>query len=427
MTKTHLARIWDFCVKPRAGIIALTSVLTLVVIATVAAQAQTYTVLYKFTGGSDGYGPAAGLIMDPAGNLYGTTEYGGSADDGTVFQVKRMGSEWVLNSLYSFTNVRDGESPLARVTFGPDGSLYGTASYGGGRFGGTVFRLTPPSSFCGNVPCWWNISVLHSFSYGNGDGAYPATDLVFDSQGNIFGTTDMGGGGYEGGTVFELSPTRGGDWNETILHSFGRCDGAAPAGSLVFDASGNLYGTTSSGGDSCANGTVYKLTPTMDGWQETQIHRFPYPLGDQYGDSPLGGVILDRAGNLYGTTAYGGAGDAGTVFMATSGSGGWTLDLLHNFSRSRLRGLEGPVASLTMDAAGNLYGTDQFGGVYGWGSVFKMTRSGDAWTFTTLHSFTSGNDGRWPLGNVILDSQGNVYGTTYSGGECCGVVFEINQ
>jgi hypothetical protein len=253
---------------------------------------------------------------------------------------------------------------------------------------------------------------------------------VFDSHGNVFGTTDIGGGGEGGGCcgmVFELSPTTGGEWHETVVHNFDGCDGSGPAGSLVFDTSGNLYGTTAAGTGSCADGSFYELTPVADGWQETVIQRFPFPAGDQYGLSPLGGVIVDQAGKLYGTTAYGGAGEAGIVFMATSGSGGWMLDLLHDFSKGRPFISAGPAASLAMDATGNLYGTNQFGGAYGWGSVFKMTRSGEGWTYATLHSFTGGDDGLMPLGNVILDSHGNLYGTAYGGGSCCGVVFEISQ
>jgi uncharacterized repeat protein (TIGR03803 family) len=346
MNKRHLARLWDSCAKVRAGIIALTTVITLSVIAAQVAKAQTFSVLHNFTGRADGYGPTAGVTMDRAGNLYGTTEYGGGPDDGTVFQLKHTSSGWVLNSLYSFTNGADGENPVARVTLGPDGSLYGTTSSGGSEFVGTVFKLRPPSHFCGPGMCPWNISVLHTFSLGSGDGGFPATEPVFDRQGNLFGTTNIGGSGGCCGTVYELGPMAGGGWSETVIHSFNGCDGAEPTGSVVFDTSGNLYGTTDSGGNSCATGTIYQLAPLGSGWQEKVVHLFPYPAGDQYGVAPIGGVIVDEAGTLYGTTAYGGGGKSGTVFKATPSGGTWTLDLLHNFAVGRPLGQEGPVASL---------------------------------------------------------------------------------
>ncbi|MGA2370938.1 MAG: choice-of-anchor tandem repeat GloVer-containing protein [Candidatus Korobacteraceae bacterium] len=422
--KGHLARPGDFYIRVRARIVALTIVMTLSVIAAQVAQAQTFSVLYSFTGGADGYGPAAGLTMDANGNLYGTTEYGGSLDDGAVFQLKHGLSSWVLNSLYSFTNGNDGENPEARVIFGPDGSLYGTASSGGSGAVGTVFNLRPSPNFCRSTVCPWNISVLYSFSLLDGGGGTPVTEPVFDHLGNLFGTTILGGPD-EAGIVYELSPMAGGGWNETVIHTFGGCDGAAPMGSLVFDASGNLYGTTYGGDGSCADGTVYQLTPAGSGWQETQIHRFPFPNGDQYGLGPIGGVIVDPSGTLYGTTPYGGGGEGGTIFNATLSGGSWMLGLLHDLGSGLPLAEVGPVASLAMDTMGNLYGTTRSQGAYRSGSVFKLSRSGSSWTFSTLHDFTGGADGWRPLSNLIFDSNGNLYGTTYGGGECCGVVFEI--
>jgi uncharacterized repeat protein (TIGR03803 family) len=242
----------------------------------------------------------------------------------------------------------------------------------------------------------------------------------------LYGTTVDGGGVTSYGTVFELTPSAGGVWTETVLHTFAYSgtDGYTPLAGLVFDASGNLYGTTVNGG-AYKYGTVFELTPTAGGgWTETVLHSFNNKGTDGYW--PYASLILDASGNLYGTTLNGGTSNVGTVFELTpTAGGGWTETVLHNF-----RGKDGynPNSSLIFDAAGNLYGTTVKGGHYGYGTVFELTpTAGGIWAETLLHSFNNnGTDGYWPYAGLIFDAVGNLYGTSYLGGaHGFGTVFEI--
>jgi uncharacterized repeat protein (TIGR03803 family) len=400
------------------------------------AQAQTYRVIYNFTGGQDGADPRAGLTIDRAGNLYGTaygTAYLG-AGAGTVYQLKRNGSSWTFNSLYSFTGGSDGGNPLARVILGPYGALYGTTPFGGNPschdpLGcGTVFKLRPSPTACKTLPCPWTETVLHTF-LGSDDGSTPGFgDLLFDQTGNIYGTTS-GGGAYGGGTVYELTPS-GGGWTESVLYSFGGgSDGNTPWGGVILDNAGNLYGTTGAGGLSNA-GTVFQLVHSMR-WTENILRSFAY--GSDGGDHPFAGLIIDQSGNLYGATQEGGSGSGGTVFELSPSGGGWTFSLLYSIRGGGINC--GPSGSLVMDGAGNLYGTTVCDGRYGYGSVFKLTPSRPYWTYTSLHDFCAGgppcSDGTGPISNVVFDANGNLYGTAEAGGSgtaCqggCGIVWEI--
>jgi uncharacterized repeat protein (TIGR03803 family) len=240
---------------------------------TVFAQAQTYTVLHYFTGGGDGSEPVAGLTLAGAGNFYGATAYGGSAGSGTVFNLRQAGSGWILTTLYNYQGGYDGAEPEAPPAIGPDGSLYGT-TYEGGPSGcvigcGTVYKLTPPANSCRSASCPWTKTVVHSFqSSSRTDGAFPGYGkLIFDQAGNLYGTTS-GGGANGFGTVFELIPSNG-SWTETILYSFSSIeDGYLPYSSVIFDSVGNLFGTTQNGGPN-SNGTVYELSPTGSGWTKS--------------------------------------------------------------------------------------------------------------------------------------------------------------
>lgn len=238
---------------------------------------------------------------------------------------------------------------------------------------------------------------------------------MFDPSGNLYGTTQNGGvGGF--GAVYKLTPA-GGSWTESVLYSFGDLQGKFPLAGVIFDNAGNLYGTTSSGGD-FGFGTVYQLTNSGSGWTQNTLHSFS---GGSDGAFPWGGLLYDNAGHLYGTSS-GGNGGAGTVFELTFSNGNWTYRVIHNFN-----GNDGqsPVDSLVMDGSGNLYGTAQNGGAFGFGSVFELTPSGGSWIFTSLHDF-DGSDGSNPYGNLTLDSAGDLYGTTFGGGtEGNGTVFEI--
>jgi uncharacterized repeat protein (TIGR03803 family) len=267
--------------------------------------------------------------------------------------------------LYSFNNTTSYKGPFgppASLIFDADGNLYGTTVQGGTSSGpnggGAVFELT---KMCGR----WTEKTLHDFGSGE-DGAEPDASVIFDAVGNLYGTTQVGGV-YNYGTVFELSPTADGGWTERVLHSFnpdGK-DGALPVASLVFDANGNLYGTTSDGGANCGQsgcGIVFELSPSRDGgWTEKILHAFG---SGEDGSDPRAGLIFDATGNLYGTTYHGGSYSSGSVFeLSQTGDGDWTESILHNFDNTVTDGAF-PSAGLILDADGNLYGTTVFGGAF---------------------------------------------------------------
>jgi uncharacterized repeat protein (TIGR03803 family) len=298
------------------------------------------TVLHSFTGGADGSGPHAGLVLDAAGNLYGTTANGGTYSYGVVFQLDTTGTETVL---YTFTGGADGANPYAGLLRDASGNLYGTTYYGGADNKGVVFKLDPTGKE----------TVLYSFT-GASDGAHPYAGLIQDAAGNLYGTTYNGGSSNKG-VVFKLGTTG----IETVLHSFtGPPDGANPSAGLIRDTAGNLYGATYYGGSS-DKGVVFKLDPTG---RETVLYSF---TGGSDGAHPYAGLIQDAAGNLYGTT-YGGGSGYGVVFkLGTTG----TETVLHSFSGGAVGAF--PHAGLIQDAAGNLYGTT-YGGGSGYGTVFKI-------------------------------------------------------
>jgi uncharacterized repeat protein (TIGR03803 family) len=386
------------------------------------ARAQTFTVLHNFSGGGDGNFPTSGLIADRAGNLYGTALEGGARNGGTVFKMTRQASGWTLLPLYTFQGGNDGNGPHAGVIFGPNGSLYGATSTGGGSncgLGsgcGTVFNLRPSPTFPVTVLAPWRETQLYRFR-GTTDGANPMYgELIFDAAGNLYGTTE-GGGAAGFGAVFKLTPN-GGGWTQSIIYSFsGAQDGKSPQSGVMFDNAGNLYGTTESGGASNF-GTVYQLTPSGSGWTENTLHNFS---GGNDGAHPWGALLFDGTNNFYGTSTGGEGGD-GTIFKLTLLNGSWEYAVLHNFSGNDG---QGPVDSMIMGADGSLYGTALDGGANGYGSVFKLTPGNGGWTYASLHDFNN-SDGNSPFGNLVFDSSGNLYGTAFSGGaDGLGVVFEI--
>ncbi len=386
-------------------------------------QAQTLTVIHNFTGGLDGGNPYAGLTMDAAGNLYGTTCgtpcIAGANNAGTVFRLSKKGSGWLFTPLYVFRGGNDGAGPVARVIIGPNGSLYGTTYMGGagscgGSGCGTVFNLKPPPSIPPNIFGGWQESVLYSFQ-GGSDGAYPELgDLVFDQAGNIYGTTGNGGNA-NAGTVFQLTPSSGG-WQENVLYTFtGGSDGNGPLGTLDLDAQGNLYGTTlSGGGGSClygSCGTVFELMPSGSGWTEKTLHSFQ---GGSDGGNPIGGLTEGA-----GTTSLGGINGGGTAFILNN--------QLFNYSFTGgpyNYPYPGPWSSL-VDGPIGASGTTYADGAYQYGSVFYMYGCA-GWDAITLHDFTGGPDGALPVGSLVFDANGNIFGTTSAGGaNGFGVVFEI--
>jgi len=388
------------------------------------AQAQTFHVIYAFAGGETAAHPIAGVTVDRAGNLYGSTAWGGGSPtgSGTAYELKRSGSGFVYQQLHSFGNGLDGSFAWGGVTIGPDGSIYGTTSVGGLDGNGTVYNLRPPPTFCRSISCPWDETILYNFTRGS-DGGNPQAGVIFDPSGNIYGS-NVNGGSDGQGVVYKMTRS-GGGWTYQVIYPFtGGQDGSNP-GNLLLESNGNLYGPAAAGGQpGCSGfgcGTIFQLSPSGSGWTEQTLYAF-HDGSD--GADPQGGLITDSAGNLYGSTCCG-DGSGGTIFELNPDGGNWTFNLLYDYNNNS--GL-GPDGNLVHDAAGNLYGASVINGLYGEGVVFKLTPSNGGWIYTDLHDFTNGTDGAWPEGGLAMDSNGNIYGTTYLGGspECqCGVVYEI--
>ena len=403
------------------------------------------TVLHTFTGGKDGSYPDSNLTADAAGNLYGTTQIGGADGAGTVFELSPgPNDKWQFSVIYTFTGGTDGGNPLGSLVFDAAGNAYSTTSSGGANGLGVVFELTPPPQ--GAPAKTWTESVLYSFQGGSNDGAAPFGNVVFDSAGNLYGTTSIGGLTHLGcalpakgcGTIFELSPSGAGSWSERILHRFRDAfgEGAAPRAGLVIDALGNLYGTTYDGGNNveCGGygcGTVFELLPPAAG-KKHWIFKNLIDFNGADAALPAGGLTLN-AGALYGTTNYGGAYNKGVVFSFTQDSGRWKFSTVYSFN-----GLDGlqPSGNLAFDSNGNLYGATYEGGANDWGSIFQLVPGESGWTENLLYSFAVSGKGAGanPLGGVILDSADNIYLTTNQGGSLkycqpnsgCGVVVKLS-
>jgi uncharacterized repeat protein (TIGR03803 family) len=411
-----------------------------VALLTTGALAKDFTTLHAFSGGKkDGARPLSNVILDAAGNAYGTTNGGGkNCEDqgvggcGTVFKISPHGTETVLYNFCSQTNCADGSGPQAGLISDGSGNLYGTTYAGGSSSGGgTVFKLAPGGT----------LTVLHAFG-GGADGCAPDDVLIADASGNVYGTT-IGDCDSDNGTVFEVAP--GG--TETVLHHFtGGSDGTRPFASVLADASGNLYGTTYGGGNYTDGsycqflgcGIVFKLSP--DG-TETVLHTFCKQPSCSDGGTPAAGLIADSNGNLYGTTTGGGKGcdknGCGTIFKLTPMNNGYMETVLYTFTGKGSDGAYPGWGDLVMDAEGNLYGTTSVGGgkkgcsksLDGCGTVFELAPDG---SLTTLHSFSGRSDGANPnKGLLLLD--GELYGTANLGanldGKCaqngCGTVFKL--
>jgi uncharacterized repeat protein (TIGR03803 family) len=357
----------------------------------------TETVLHNFTGKPDGAGPEFGtLASDGKGNLYGTTIEGGAFNNGCVFEVSSTGGEKVL---YSFGAAPDGKYPHEGVILDGAGNLYG-ATFDGGSFGyGTVFKL---------VIATGRETVLYNFM-GEPDAANPDSALTRDSAGNLYGTTFFGGASNDG-AVFEVTTSD----QELVLHSFAGppSDGAIGYAGLVHDLEGDLFGVTVDGGAD-EDGTIFELSGTGS---DKILHSF---TGTPDGRFPHGDLAFDDAGNLYGTTLNGGADSRGMIFKVTAAG-------LESALYSFLGAPDGqsPIAGVFRDSQGNLYGTTQFGGKFGFGSVYVLSGTGQE---TVLYSFGGPPDGEGPIAGLVEDSQGNLYGTTVEGGSSnSGIVFELS-
>jgi uncharacterized repeat protein (TIGR03803 family) len=390
------------------------------------ADAASETVLYTFAGDHDGVEPIGGLAMDSSGNLYGLTRRGGDmtvcdgAGCGTAFRLTPVAESWQKDTLRVFHGLQDGAAPSAGPILDAAGNLYGTTE-GGGNL-----------DACGNVGCGiamqltpasgrWKQNVLHEFR-GETDGAQPIASMIFDRAGNLYGITNNGGA-HGAGTVFELSPAGNGKWKGKVLYQFtGGADGCGPFASLVFDRAGNLYGTTLFGG--LGQGVIFKLARSGGSWTQSVLYTF---ASVQDGSFPSS-LIVDRAGNLYGTTNAGGTGGNGTAFRLSLTNGIWKKTILHNFTGKEDGG--GLGAALVMDANGNLYGTTLFGGDMntcsnGCGTVFKLERA-SGWKETVLYAFHASEDGGAPSSNLLLDNQGNLYGIAGGGADNAGVIFRVS-
>ena len=368
------------------------------------AQNTVFMSLASFNG-TNGTNPGyVSLVRGNDGNFYGTTLFGGANNQGTVFKVTPTGE---LSTLYSFcaqTNCIDGTSPDAGLVLGNDGNFYGTTSGGGVYlYYGTVFKITPAGL----------LTTLHSFQSYPTDGDAPVAALVRGSDGNFYGTTELGGSGTFG-TVFKITPSG----VLTTLYNFG--DGAHgwyPYAGLVQGSDGNFYGTTFSGGDYSA-GTAFKITPAGE---LTTLYSFCAQPGCADGNGPWAGLVQASDGSFYGTTYSGGANFGGTVFKLTPAG---SLTTLHGFcAQDGCADGEEPVAGLVQASDGNFYGTTTYGGAYtSYGTVFKITPQGG---LTTLHSF-DGTDGSAPWGGLVQAPDGFFYGTTVEGGTYGnGTIFRV--
>jgi uncharacterized repeat protein (TIGR03803 family) len=447
--------------------VALAAMLMMLTVSALGAEKVLYT------GSSHGAIGGNNLAADSAGNIYGTTWAGGNNSTscqaytgipgcGVVFKLTHTTHGWVSTVLYTFTGGADGAVPANGVILDSAGNLYGTTYFGGytppdacqgpPTGCGVVFELTPTA----HGP--WKETVLYAFTGGT-DGKHPFDRLVFDSSGNLYGTASDGGDAscdppFGCGVVFKLTSSAEPPWTESVLYTFSDgSDGGFPFAGLTFDTHGNLYGVAETGGDtsvSCQTGlpgcgVIFQLAPTGSGpWTETVLHAF---TGGTDGGDPFMSVILDSGGNVYGTTNTGGTNSTscpgggglnpgcGVVFELVQGT--WDENVLHNFTG----GADGRFSGepLVFDSSGKLYGTTYNGGLFSSGVVFKLTPAGEgAWTENILYTFTGGSDGGGPETNLLLDPTGGLIGVTDFGGnvsECrtndngvgCGVVFDIHR
>jgi len=384
-------------------LLACAAGLGLELVATTPAHAQAFSVVHNFTGGNDGGVPYNGFVA-AGGVFYGTTSTGGASGDGVIFKINSSGSQTVL---HSFSGGTDGANPWGQLIRAKNGVLYGTTTGGGATGTGTVFQVS------GN-----DETVLYSFAGGK-DGATPLAGLVEDAAGNLYGTTSAGGTNGNG-TVFKLTAakTKGGAWTETVLYSFGKgLDGATPYGGLIFDAAGNLYGTTSAGGAN-AYGTVFQLVPGSP-WTENILYSFQ---NTDDGGVPYAGLIADKKGNFYGAATEGGSNGGGTVYELTPSNGTWNFNVLYSVPGW---GISGTFRNVVLDGSDEIYATTHCDGANNAGTVYELSRKGGAWNYSLLYTFTGGSDGLYSVSDLVL-YDGKLYGTTlYGGSDGSGVVYEI--
>jgi uncharacterized repeat protein (TIGR03803 family) len=393
------------------------------------AWASNETVLWNFSksNGDGAYPWSNVLISDSNGNFYGVTGGGGTNSAGMVFELSPDGhggySETVLYDFKGFGS-GDGATPYGSLARDAAGNLYGTTQGGGANSTGAVYMLSPKSGG------GWTERILYSFSAsGATDGASPSGGVILGKNQTLYGTTTYGGA-YSSGTVFQLSKTQSGI-TEKVLHNFGTAgDGAFPYDPVVADPAGNLYGATSIGGAS-GSGCVYRLSLQNGSWKESVLHSFTGTNGDGSGMYYVG-LIGDKSRDIYGTTAFGGTNGTGTVWelVYSKSSNSYSEKILYSFGAISSGDANYPYGGLVMDGAGTLYGTTEQGGsTQNSGAVFKLTKSGSSWTESIVHNFSGGSsDGQDPSGNLLLGSDGNLYGMAQFGGSSNdGIVYSVTR
>jgi uncharacterized repeat protein (TIGR03803 family) len=397
-------RVW------RSGIAGVAIFAVMAILAN-AAWAGAGQVIFSFEGDEGGEYPSTELVVDGAGYLYGTSVLGGDYGAGTVFSLWRSGSTWIHTVLYSFRGGLDGGQPYGGVTLDAQGNLYGTAVVGGTGGAcedgcGVAYKLTKSGST-------YSHSVLHNFT-GGADGSGPGQGLSFDSYGNLYGMTAIGGQ-YGLGVVYQLRPTGDGTYGFGVVHAFtGGDDGSSgSAGRLLIDQAGAIYGAATTGG-AHAKGTVFRIKRQGGNWQLTTLYSFK---GQPDAGFPYGGLNFDAYGNLYGTTYYDGAYNLGSVYqLHPTAQGEWKERVLYSFKG----GADGAnsISNLVFDASGNLYGTTSEGGFGGCscGTIFKLSPAGAQWTESVAYRFRGTPDGAFPYNGMVADAQGNFYGSTVHGG-----------
>jgi uncharacterized repeat protein (TIGR03803 family) len=402
-------------------ILALAAAIAALLPGALPAKAAKEKVLYAFTRPSLGY--PGGELLRLNGKLIGAAQGPGDVrgdnNPGQIFELNLLNGTWKEKTIHKFDGT-DGANPVGRLAKGPNGVLYGATFAGGlnscgpGAGCGTLFALTPNGS-------GWTLSTIWNFAYNGVDGVWPTGDLIVDSSGAIYGTTESGGSS-NWGTVFKLALSNG-TWAEQILHNFTDVpDGRVPVGGLLMDKSGNLYGTTFWGGAQ-DRGTVFKLSQSHGTWKETLLYNFAINGTDGEG-GPVGPLVADSSGNLYGTVPFGGSDYNGMVYELSKSGKTWIENVLYTFAGGG-DGTE-PWGALRWSGSGSLYGTTT-------GTVYELTPSNGTWSFSVLHSFGGSGDGFDSTSGVILDKQGNLYGTTQEGGDTscgkykdgCGTVYEI--
>lgn len=436
MAMPHLCRIQRSQVWLACAVVAAASAST-----GQSASAAGYRVIHSFcskTGCPDGAAPTGGVLAGDTGNIFGATEFGGKSGLGMAFEFAAGTKKFSESRLHSFcaSGCRDGRSPSFPLIRDTAGNLYGTTASGGSAGGGVVFELLP------GTPSW-KLKVLHTFCSPNGgtckEGASPsggltyegaAAGVTYDGQSPLFGTT-AAGGALGGGTLFELA-IQDGNWQAKPLHAFcppPSCEsGAAPGGGLVLDPAGNIFGVTALGGAD-DGGTAFELSPAGSKYDYTVIHDFCSQQDCVDGIQPIGGLALDASNNLYGTTHRDGNNDAGTLFELSPANGQFDFQILHQFCETTCPDGASPVAPLTIDAKGNIFGTTTQFGQLGYGTLFEMSPSQSGFTYTVLYDFcseTSCADGSVPESPLAVDQAGNLWGTTETGGSAnLGVIFEF--